>query len=90
MKTIQQLAKDALNVQNASNLSGVVHSFSQAFTDLRALYPGKGTDWFNQHPIVKLWSDKVGHLAGTQSFDWDSSTAYRRVNELVEKGETDY
>jgi hypothetical protein len=63
-KTISQLAQDALDVQNACNLSGVVHGFSRAMSDLCQLV--SGTDARNNHPICILWADKIAHLTGTQ------------------------
>jgi hypothetical protein len=65
-KTMKQLAQDALNVQDACNLSAVVHGFSRTITDLRELVTS-GTDAINQHPICILWADKIASLTGTQS-----------------------
>jgi hypothetical protein len=68
--TWADLARDAYAVQDACNLSGVVHSFSQAITRVRALLEqdGKGgTDNVNQHPVCVLWADKIGQLAGHQA-----------------------
>lgn len=64
MKTLNQLAQDALLVQDACNLSGVVHGFSRAMTDLRALLPQAGTDEINQHPISIMWASKIASLTG--------------------------
>jgi hypothetical protein len=83
MKTMSQLAQDALNVQDACNLSGVVHGFSRAITDLRALIPKASTDEINKHPICLLWADKIAHLTGTQVHATDSlafSRAYQWVD----------
>lgn len=65
-RTLKELAQEALDVQNACNLSGVVHGFARAMGDLMA--HTKSTDERNQHPIAILWADKVAHLTGTQSF----------------------
>lgn len=64
MKTIQQLAQDALDIQDASNLSGVVHAFDRFITDLWAIAraEGKDTDWINSHPIVAMYLDKLSDL----------------------------
>lgn len=84
-KTIQTLAQDSLDVQNASNLSGVVHSFSRAMTDLRECLPGIGTTALNTHPICVLWADKIAHLTGTQTFGNDAvSDAYDAVYALAQ------
>ncbi len=67
MATLKDLAKSALNVQGACNLTGVVHSFSKILTELRALEPDKGTDYFNRHPISVLFSSKIASLTYSDS-----------------------
>ena len=58
--------RDAIQVQDACNLSAVVHSMDETISDLwsmaRAL--GKGTDWVNNHPICRLYASKIAHLTG--------------------------
>ncbi len=60
---------DALQVQNASNLSGVVKSWAEAmepiWAEARAL--GKGTDYVNTHPVNVLFAEQVYHLTGYSS-----------------------
>jgi hypothetical protein len=81
-KTIKQLAQEALDVQNACNLCGVVQSFARAMIDLGE--HTKGTDERNTHPISVLWADKVAHLTGTQSFGNDVVTkAYSICHDLA-------
>jgi len=88
-RTLQELAKEALEVQDACNLSGVVHGFSRAITDLRKACPHLGTDELNHHPICILWADKIAHLTGTQVCGHDTVTdAYPVVSELAEPGVT--
>ena len=57
--------QDALTVQSACNLSGVVHSFSEILSRLvkEAQEKGEGTDWVNQHPICVLFAEQIQHLA---------------------------
>jgi len=64
MNTIQEAAAMALAAQSACNLSGVVHSMSQAVTLLweKALADGEGTTWVNNHPIMVLFAVQVAHL----------------------------
>jgi len=56
----------AIEVQDACNLSGVVHSMDETMSDLwvmaRAL--GRGTGWVNHHPICRLYASKIAHLTG--------------------------
>jgi len=58
------LAKEALAVQDACNLTGVVHAFSRSVTRLRRAIPGEGTRTYNTHPIVRVWISKLADLAG--------------------------
>ena len=83
-KTIKQLAQDALNVQDACNLSGVVHGFSRAMSDLCTLVPNTGER--NTHPIAILWADKIAHLTGIQDLG-NSVTmrAYDACHELAKE-----
>jgi len=67
MKTLSQLAQDALNVQDACNLSGVVHGFSRAMTELREALPQAGTDEINNHPISVMWASKIASLTGADN-----------------------
>ena len=55
----------ALLVQDAVNLSGVVHSFSEVVSRLweEARRGGHGTEYVNTHPICKLYADKIVDLA---------------------------
>jgi len=81
-KTIKDLARDALDVQNASNLSGVISGFSRALADLREHV--SGTDALSRHPITVLWSDKVAHLTGVQDLGSAVvSDAYKVVYDLA-------
>lgn len=80
-RTLAQLARDALIVQDACNLSGVAHGLVLTVARLRAIYPTANTDTINRHPIVKLWVDKLASLAGTQhGCDWVMA-AYREVQD---------
>ncbi len=84
MRTMKQLAQEALDVQDACNLSGVVLSFGRAIGELRENNPSMGTDWINSHPICCLWSDKIAHLTGTQSYGHEKVIdAYRIVGDLA-------
>lgn len=87
MRTEKELAKLALDVQDACNLSGVVQSFADAMTDLWAIAvqrgPGHGTDWVNTHPVSVLFTDKLVHLS--QAYDQGAvHRAYNAAMNLVE------
>ena len=86
-RTIAEHAKDALMVQNACNLSGVVHSLDTVVTDLweEANRIGKGTDWVNTHPIVKAYVDKLASLSRVQ-FDCGAVLdAFAECEKLVQE-----
>lgn len=83
MKTIKDLAQEAIDVQDACNLSGVVHGFSRAITDLRAHLekePNFSTDKLNTHPICVMWSDKISSLSTSSTF-----TGFSKAYEVVQK-----
>lgn len=83
-KTLQQHAQDALDVQNACNLSGVVYSLATCVGDLweEARRLKKGTDWVNQHPIVQMYVDKLSSLTGLHNV---LGKAYCDMFDLVEQ-----
>ena len=68
--TLQQAAADALCVQNAVNLSGVIHAFARAMEavvdDCRS--KGQGTDDYKKHPVVLMFLDKI-----TDMTHWNGS-----------------
>jgi len=66
--TENAMLHEALKVQDACNLSGVVHKWSEFMTSLwaRAREQGKGTDWVNRHPVCAMFADKVAHITRTQ------------------------
>ena len=66
-RTLNELCKEAIGIQGACNLSGVLHSFSRAITDLREVFPTEGTDFFNRHPVCVMFSDKIASLTNTQT-----------------------
>ena len=76
--TIQQAAQTALDVQDACNLSGVLHSFNEIVHEViwpEARRQGKGTEFVNTHPIVILFLDKLASLA-QETFVCDYQGAY--------------
>lgn len=71
----------ALQVQDACNLSGVVHSLSALVSRLHRDPESTGTDWVNHHPLVILYLDKLNSLAGIQYNDAPITAAYSRAYE---------
>ncbi len=77
---------DALSVQNASNLTGVVNSMNilgQKVRDESKQHPGLGTDWINHHPILRLFAYKVSALAGQEDVTFGVSDEYRELEALA-------
>ncbi len=82
-RTMVDLAREALQVQDACNLSGVVHSFSRAITRLRVLLEAEGkggTDNVNTHPVCVLWADKIASLTER---DGHTQRAYDACHDLA-------
>lgn len=74
VRSWKELATDALAVQDACNLSGVVASFATIINEVRTRLEAEGkssTDKVNNHPVCRLYADKVAHLTGTQLFGND-------------------
>jgi hypothetical protein len=83
-RTLKDLAKEALAVQDACNLSGVVHGFARFMSDLCEM--GLDTNARNRHPITLLWVDKVAQLSGyKQDYGVEVQTAYRECARLVKE-----
>lgn len=69
--------EDALTVQDACNLSGVVRSFSQVLSSIwdEARELNKGTDYVNTHPISVMYASKIASLSGCEAME-NFSLAY--------------
>lgn len=80
-KTLKELAQESLDCQNACNLCGLAQSFARAMRDLGD--HTKGTDERNQHPITRVWLDKMNQLAGIQEYSEAVTKAYSIVHDLA-------
>jgi len=60
--TLKECAQQALAVQDACNLSGVVHTFAEVMSAMCAL--GMDTKTRNEHAITRLFIDKLVDLNG--------------------------
>ena len=62
--------RNAIDAQEACNLSGVVHQFSR---DMRIVCEevrsksGGGTDAINRHPVCRLYAEQIAWLSGAGS-----------------------
>ncbi len=68
MTNLQEAAKDAVEVRHASNLSEVAHSFLRAVqaVNQEADRLGESAYWRNNHPIIRLFVDKLASLCHMQ------------------------
>lgn len=68
---------DALMVQNASNLSGVVLSFAEVMKKIceESSYQQKGTSWKNRHPICILYLCTIANLTTGDIIDTEHYSA---------------
>jgi len=90
-RTLQELAEEAIQIQDACNLSGLVHAWSRAIADLREHWENKTipctcTTEFNRHPINRLWASKVHDLTQMGLSDIDAyGTAYEACKLLMKE-----
>ena len=83
MKIRKDHAKDALLVQDACNLSGVVHALSRIVREVREDMPESySTEEINRHPVVVLFAAKIADLARA---DAGFTEAYRLCHEEVNR-----
>jgi len=76
---------DAIRVQDACNLSGVVHSFSRILPKIRATLESNGTfstAAVNGHPIAVLYASKIASLAGCEVYS-DFAKAYEICSAFI-------
>ena len=86
VQRLRDAAKDALAVQSACNLSGVVHAFSRHMHTLFELSHvlGHGTDWINRHPVCHLFSTQIAFLSGTSPIGSHNHEAWVHAHEYCE------
>lgn len=88
-RTLQELAKEAWTVQDASNLCGVAQSFARAMVDLQPFNfspksvgsTGK-TEGEVRLAIITLWMDKMAQLSKYDTTDPKHQEAYEVVMDV--------
>lgn len=88
MKTLKQLAVEAIQIQDACNPLGLSRGFAEATLELRDALAREGKDHGTrsicQHPIFRLWASKMHDLAGMGLSDGDRyGEAYRSCQALA-------
>lgn len=84
-RSMKELAEEALFIQNACNLSGLVFGLERTMRRFNALNPGMGTDKRNTHPIFVLWTDKLASLTGAQ-YGQNYGECYQAVETMAKGG----
>ncbi|RPI56468.1 MAG: hypothetical protein EHM49_00300 [Deltaproteobacteria bacterium] len=61
---------NAVMVQNACNLSGVVREFAIVCKKIwdEAWEKGHGTTWVNTHPICRMYAEQINFLASGRDY----------------------
>ncbi len=70
--------KDAITVQSAVNLTGVV----RGWMDIMSRMSGMSTEERNHHPINILFSSKIASLTGCDSDPWET---FREAYKICEE-----
>lgn len=73
-RTLSILALEAIAIQNASNLCGLVQGWHRAMLALRDIMPTN--EALSRHPINKMWAAKVYSLACSEPLDENSQREY--------------
>jgi hypothetical protein len=81
--TIREAAQAAIQVQDACNLSGVLHTYVEA---MAAVFEVAGsTTERNRHPVSVCFAAKIADLAGLTVLDYDGfGAAFHACQEIVD------
>jgi hypothetical protein len=67
MRTVADLAREAVEIQDGCSMLGLSKGFARAVQELKDALDAEGqyegTDQINQHPVTKLWASKLHDLA---------------------------
>lgn len=85
--TIDQWAKDALQVQDASNLNGVVNSYREFLN--QCIDEGLGNDHRHHHPVSVAFAYKIASLCGMEPLGCKVANDAFHWLERVKAGEMD-
>lgn len=91
MRTLQQMAREAIQVQDACNPLGLSKGYAAMLTELRARLAADGqpagTRDLCDHPVNRLWASKLHDLAGMGMSDTERyGQAYDACKALAEGG----
>lgn len=90
VQMLSRLAREALAVQDACNLKGVIVGLAEAREQILLLGGRQqGTDWFNRHPIMRLYASKIHSLAGLGLSDEGAFSAAFELCSRMAQGDVD-
>ena len=83
--TYKEAKKEAIQVQDACNLSGVVFAFARAMEAIctEQNTQNQGTDWKNKNPIAVLFASKIASLTRCE----DNNIFHNAYMELTKESE---
>jgi hypothetical protein len=84
-RTLKDLAQEAIDVQDAVNLSGVALAFGRTMRRLWAFETGGGTESMNTHPIVRMFLSKMLSLSRMHDASDGFSEAYKWCLDTVKE-----
>lgn len=83
-----EAAQEALAVQNACNLSGVLFALERRTQEICDHKNNQGTDWKNHHPVLVLFLAQYAFLCTGDSIDHKAwLAAHDLCQEVVDAGE---
>jgi hypothetical protein len=87
MMSYKEAAELAMFVQASSNLSAMAYDLARVRDALveRKHELNQGTEWFNKHPIMYLFSVQIGYLTGASAiadgdYNWNYSVCEKIAN----------
>jgi hypothetical protein len=89
--SLEEMARLALSIQNACNLSPIVRSFSRVCSSLWRIEERPGTQFVNQHPVIILFLSKLCSLAKVEGPTFEEfGIAYTWAKDLLGEDPFDY
>jgi hypothetical protein len=81
--------RTALEVQDASNLSGVVYQFARDMEVIceEVRQNGGGTNAINRHPVCRMYAEQIAWLSGAGSCA--NHKSYLRAHDACERQATE-
>lgn len=75
---MSNIYQNALDAQSACNLSGIVKQLARDMDQIweEARAKGEGTDYVNQHPVVRLYIEQMVHLNKSGWFNANGPDTY--------------